>query len=61
MPILNVYVDDETMERLEAAARDTSLTPVYCAECAVAESLLQWANKNPRAITAYREREKADD
>lgn len=40
MPILNIYIDDNTEKRLKKFAEETQRTVDDLAECAVAESAL---------------------
>jgi hypothetical protein len=46
MPILSVYVDDETKKRLERAAEQRGDKVEDLAEAAVAETALDWAKAN---------------
>jgi hypothetical protein len=47
MPMLSVYVDDETLARLERASRQDGRSVGDLAESAVAEAALGWHRDNP--------------
>jgi hypothetical protein len=54
MPILDVYVDDETLASLKEAAAEHGRTVEWCAEAAVSEAAIQYKREQDERQSARR-------